>query len=74
MKKTWNADARAKVYAKFVHAQKTVKLNTHVENVYKFLCIECVSASKENDCGYGKVMDTIFNKFMQIFLSVIYEL
>jgi hypothetical protein len=51
-----------------------------VEKCQKFLCMEhiipmceeCVSASKENDCGYGKVKETIFNKFMQIFLLVIY--
>jgi hypothetical protein len=37
-------------------------------------CEECVSASKENDRDYGKVKEIIFNKFMQIFLLVVYDL
>jgi hypothetical protein len=38
------------------------------------MCEECVSASKENDCDYDRVKETIFNKLMQIFLLVIYDL
>jgi hypothetical protein len=38
------------------------------------MCEECISASKENNCGYVKVKETLFNKFMQIFLLIIYDL
>jgi hypothetical protein len=38
------------------------------------MCEECVSASKENDTDYDKVKETVFNKFKQIFLLLVYDL